>query len=101
MKKSPKALSKSSLYLQIINVNSTLFGTVETLGHSFKLKIMPNTTAALFYEDNCPYGENYVGESVRKPILRWARQEDPNKHSEPAKHLKYFPDHQFERKSTD
>ena len=43
-----KALSKSSLYLQITNINSTLFGTLETLDHSFKLKIMLNTTATLF-----------------------------------------------------
>ena len=43
-----KALSKSSLYLLIINVNSALFGTPETLDHSFKLKIKLNTTAALF-----------------------------------------------------
>ena len=43
-----KALSKSSLYLQIIKVNSTLFGRLETLDHSFKLKIMLNITAALF-----------------------------------------------------
>ena len=43
-----KALSKSSLYLQITNINSTLFGTLETLDHSFKLKIMLNITATLF-----------------------------------------------------
>ena len=43
-----KALSKSSLYLQITNINSALFGTLETLDHSFKLKIMLNTTATLF-----------------------------------------------------
>ena len=42
--------------------------------------------------------ENYVGESVRNVVLRWAEHEDPNKQSEPAKHLKYFPDHQFEWK---
>ena len=28
--------------------------------------------------------------------LRWAEHEDPKKQSEPAKHLKYFPDHQFQ-----
>ena len=27
-----------------------------------------------------------------------AEHEDPNKQSEPAKHLKYFPNHQFEWK---
>ena len=47
LKNLQKALSKSSLYLQIINLNLTLFGTLEILDHSFKLKIMLNTTAAL------------------------------------------------------
>ena len=36
------------LFLQILNVNSTMFGTLEVLDHPFKLKIMLNTTAALF-----------------------------------------------------
>ena len=35
---------------------------------------------------------------MRNVVLRWAAHEDPNKQSEPAKHLKYFPDHQFESK---
>ena len=48
MKNLQKALSKSSLYLEIINVNSNLLGTIETLDHSFKLKIMLNITGALF-----------------------------------------------------
>ena len=42
------AVSESSLYLQIINVNSTLFGKLEILDHCFKLKTMLNTTAVLF-----------------------------------------------------
>ena len=32
---------------------------------------------------------------MRNVVLRWAEHEDPKKQSEPAKHLKYFPDHQF------
>ena len=52
----------------------------------------------MVYEGNSSCGENYVGESVRNIVLRWAEHEDPNKHSEQAKHLKYFPDHQFEWK---
>ena len=43
-----KALSKSLFYLQIIDVNLTLSGTPEILDHSFKLKIMSNSTAAWF-----------------------------------------------------
>ena len=49
----------------------------------------------MVYEGHCLCGENYVGESVRNFVLRWAQHEDPNKQLEPAKHLKYFPDHQF------
>ena len=48
MKNLQKSLSKGLLYLQILNVNSTMFGTLEILDHPFKLKIMLNTTAALF-----------------------------------------------------
>ena len=51
-----------------------------------------------FCESNCLLGENYVGESWRNVVLRWAEHEDPNKRSEAAKHLKYFPGHQFEWK---
>ena len=39
---------QKALYLPIINVNSALFGTLERLDHSFKLKIVLNTTAAWF-----------------------------------------------------
>ena len=35
---------------------------------------------------------------MRNVVLRWAEHEDPNKQLEPAKHLEYFPDHQFEWK---
>ena len=47
MKNLQNALSQGSLYLQITNVNSTLFGKLEILDHTFKLKIMLNITAAL------------------------------------------------------
>ena len=48
MKNLSKVVSKSSLYLQVVNINSTLFGTPEILDHSFKLKIMSDSTVALF-----------------------------------------------------
>ena len=35
---------------------------------------------------------------MRNVVLRWAEHEDSNKQSEPAKRLKYFPDHEFEWK---
>ena len=52
----------------------------------------------MIYEGNCSCVDNYVGESGRNVVLRWDEHEDPNKESEPAKYLKFFPDHQFEWK---
>ena len=52
----------------------------------------------VIYEGNCSSGENYVAESLKSVVLGWAEHEDPNKQSEPAKHLKNFPDHQIEWK---
>ena len=57
-----------------------MFGTLDMLDNSF-----------------CLCGENYVGEFMRNVVLRWAEPEDQNKQLEPAKHLKFFPDRQFER----
>ena len=31
-------------------------------------------------------------------FFKWTEHEDPNSQSEPAKYLKYFPDHQFDWK---
>ena len=83
-------MSKSLLYLQILNVKSALFGIPETIDHSFKLKIMLNTTAVRFMKVIVR-----VVKTVRNVVLRCAQHKDPHKQSEPAKHLKFFPDHQF------
>ena len=48
IKKLPNTLSKSLLYFQVMKANSALFGAIEVLDHSFQLKIMLSTTAALF-----------------------------------------------------
>ena len=58
---------------------------------------MLNTTAALFTKVIVRVVKT-VGRSVRNVVLTRAEHEDPNKQSEPAKHLKHFPDHQFEWK---
>ena len=50
----------------------------------------------MVYEGNCSCGENYVRESMRNVVLRWADYEDSNKQLETAKYLKYFPDNPFE-----
>ena len=81
----------------IKNVNSTLLGNTRNIIRSL-LQIKDNVKhySCVVYEGNRSCGENHVGESVRNFVLRWAEYEDPNKLSEPAKHLKYFPEHQFE-----
>ena len=76
--------------MQITNVNSTLFRTLEK--SLFQIKENVKHYSCLIYDGNCLCGENYVGESVRNVVLRWTEHENPNKQSEPAKHLKYFPD---------
>ena len=59
----------------------------------FQIKDNVKHYSCVVYEDNYSCGENYVDESVRNVVLRWAEHEDPNKQSELAKHLKYFLDH--------
>ena len=64
----------------------------------FQIKNNVKHYSSVVYEGACLCGENKRNKSVRNVVLRWAEHEDPNKQSEPAKHLKYFPDHQFEWK---
>ena len=40
-----------------------------------------------FYEGVCSCKKNYIGETKRNVITRWNKHENPNKDSEPAKHL--------------
>ena len=39
-----------------------------------------------------------MGETKRNVKTRWNEHENPNKDSEPAKHLRKFPDHKFDWK---
>ena len=73
-------------------------GTLETSDHSFKLKIMLNTTVVWFVNVIVRVLKTMWVNPWEMLFLRWAEYEDPNKQSEPAKYLKYFTDHQFEWK---
>ena len=87
--------------LVIFTNNKCLFNIVwntRNIRSLFQIKDNVKHYNCVVYKGNCSCGENYVSESVRNVVLRWAEHEDPNKQSEPAKHLKYFPDHQFEWK---
>ena len=59
----------------------------------FQIKDNVKHYSCIIYKGSCSCGENYVGESLRVIVLRWAKHEDPNKQSEATKHLKHFPYH--------
>ena len=70
------------LYLQIINV---IVWNTRNIRSLFQIKDNVKHYSCLVCQGNCLCVENYVGESVRNVVLRWAEHEDPNKQSEPAK----------------
>ena len=54
--------------------------------------------ACKIYEGICSCSANYIGETKRNVETRWNERENPNKDSEPAKHLRKFLDHKFDWK---
>lgn len=56
---------------------------------------MLNTTAALSKKVIVHVVKN-MSVNSKCVVLRWAEHKDSFKQSKPAKHLKYFSDHQFE-----
>ena len=51
--------------------------------------------ACKIYYGVCECGEDYVGETVRNTEKRWSEHNNPNKDSEPARHLKRNCEHIF------
>ena len=64
----------------------------------FRLKDKNLHPACKIYEGICSSSGNYIGETKRNVKTRWNEQENPNKDSEPAKHLRKFPGHKFDWK---
>ena len=64
----------------------------------FRLKDKNPHPACKIYEGICSCSANYIGETKRNVETRWNEHENPNKDSEPAKHLRKFPDHKFDWK---
>ena len=54
---------------------------------------MLNILVALF--SICSCGNNYISETIRNVVTRMDEQKQPNSKSEPSKHLKNNPGHQF------
>ena len=61
----------------------------------FNLKDKTSHVSSVVYEGKCNCGENYIGETGRNVTIRWDEHSDIYKNSEPAKHIKQFPEHRF------
>ena len=65
----------------------------------FRLKDPNPYPACVIYEGTCnTCGVQYIGETERNAVTRWAEHDNPKKSSEPARHLKRNPSHKFEWK---
>ena len=64
----------------------------------FRLKDKNPYPACVIYEGTCSCGEGYVGETKRNAETRWSEHNNPDKDSEPARHLRSNIDHVFEWK---
>ena len=64
----------------------------------FPLKEKNPYPSCKIYEGVCSCKENSIGKTKRNVITRWNEHENPNKDSEPAKHLFQHPDHVFQWK---
>ena len=53
----------------------------------FPLKEKNPYPSCKIHEGVCSFKQNYIGETKRNVITRWSEHENPNKDSEPAKHL--------------
>ena len=49
-------------------------------------------------EGVCSGKETHIGKTKPNAVTRWNEHENPNKDSEPAKHLFHHPDHVFQWK---
>ena len=67
----------------------------KTIRSIFRLKDKVSHKSCVIYSGTCNCGLSYTGETERLANLRWKEHENPNKMSEPSKHLYNFPDHAF------
>ena len=86
-KKFTKSLIKNPVIFTNNKCKFNIVWNTRTIRSLFQIKDSVKHYSCVVYEGNYSYGESYVGESVRNVVLRLAEHEDPNKESEPAKHL--------------
>ena len=53
----------------------------------FNLKDKTSHVSSVVYEGKCNCGENYIGETGRNVTIRWDKNSNIGKNSEPTKHL--------------
>ena len=62
----------------------------------FSLKESNPHPACKIYEGKCDHcNATYIGETLRNTETRWSEHEDAEHNSEPARHLKQYPQHRF------
>ena len=61
----------------------------------FKIKDNVKHLSCVAYHGICSCGNNYIGETIRDVVTRIDEHKQPNGKSEPSKHLKNNPGHQF------
>ena len=61
----------------------------------FPLKNKVEDYSCVIYRGDCSCDQNYIGETARNAKIQWNEHKDKNSKSEPAKHLKENPTHEF------
>ena len=62
----------------------------------FKIKDNIKHLSCVIYQGICSCRNNYIGETIRNAVTRIDEHEQPNRKSEPSKHIKSNPGHKFD-----
>ena len=62
----------------------------------FKIKDNVKHLSCVIYQGICSCRNNYIGETIRNAVTRIDEHEQPNRKSEPSKHIKNNPGHKFD-----
>ena len=78
--------------------NFRIVWKTEKVKQLFPLKEKNPYPSSKIYDEVCSFKENYIRVTKQNVITRWNKHENPNKDSEPAKHLFQHLDHVFQWK---